>query len=490
MRILLIDPSFISPKRRVNTSISGALPSLGVLGLASVLRKEHDVRVLDCQFHTSASAADEISHFHPDVAAFSVTTPWLEPALELASVAKRSGAHVVMGGPHPSVVPQECLSTGGADVAVIGEAEETLPELCRALETGSRIRDVKGIAFLDGNDVGRSLPRPPVPDLDSLPMGAWDLVPMQNYIGCSISRSRKESIALVTSRGCPWSCSFCSQALFGHRYRARSPRLVIEEMRHLYHSYGKREFIFYDDVFTYPRQRIEEFCHLLISEQLDVRWCCESRADLLDSTLLRLMKQAGCIEVGFGVESASQAQLDLLNKRLDLSAVWRAARLIREARMRSKAYFIIGFPGETGSEVLETVGLATSLPVDFPLVQFFNPLPGTGIYEIALKEGKVLGDERTSYLAGMRGLNYVPDSLSAGFLCAAYERAFRKAYWDPRRVLRYALSISSCDDVSKAIRAVWEIASLRKRLPGERREHSLASRHPKHFFIQHRECER
>ena len=463
MRILLVDPHFIGRRDRGAEIVGGLLPSLGILSLASVLRKEHEVAVLDCQFHTNESAAEEIRRFCPDLVALSATTPWIQLALRLGEVAKSIGSLVVLGGPHPTVNPQECLEKGTVDAVILGEAEETLVEFCKAVENGEPLSKVQGLAILRRGKTVKTRPRPVIPDLDILPMHAWDLVPTKRYMAPSVSRKSKESIVLVTSRGCPWHCSFCSQTLFNHKFRARSPSLIIEEMRYLHERYGKRDFTFFDDVFTFPRTRIEEFCRLMIEEDLDVEWCCLTRLDLLDRNLLYLMKRAGCYQVDFGVESGNDTILRRVNKQLTVNTIIKATHLIKEAGLRSNASFIIGFPGETEDEVRETVRLATTLPLDYSVIQFFNPFPGTDIYDEAMRKGSLLGKERSSYIPQLSGIDYVPDSLSFEFLLSTYEHAYRKICWHPRRVMRYLRNIRSPDDIKKALYATMQVLMIKRR---------------------------
>ena len=457
MRILLVDSHFVGQQNHSLEMIAGRLPSLGLLSIAAVMRKQHEVSILDCQFHSTESARREILHAGADLVAVSATTPWKREAFMLAGMAKDTKAFVVMGGHHASIAPEECLATGVADAVVLGESDATFPELCTALEAGFPISHVKGIGFLQGGSFLKTAPRPLIEDLDRLPMPAWDLVPTREYFSSSVSRKHKESIVLVTSRGCPWKCSFCSQTIFGHRFRARSARLIIEEMRYLHERYGKRDFTFFDDVFTLPRKRILEFCKLLIQERMDVHWSCETRGDLVDKEILSLMRRAGCHTIGFGVESGNQSVLDHINKSLRLRTVERAARIIREAGIRSKAYFLIGLPGETEEHVKETLRFARSLPVDFPVVDFFYPLPGTDIYEKAMSEGELLGNEQCNNLGRLRTLNYVPHTLTPEFLSREYMGTYRRIYLGPWKSLRYVTGIRSVDEVGKAMHAVWRL---------------------------------
>lgn len=457
MRVLLVDPHFIEERNEYLEMVSGVLPSLGILSIAAVLRKEHEVSVLDCQFHNFKSASKTIQQYQADIVAIQATTPWIGPALRLASIAKTSGATVVLGGWHPAVEPMQSLSTGDVDAVILGEGEYTLLEVCTTLGSGKPLARVKGIAFLKEQELFHTEQRPAIADLNRLPMCAWDLVDVEQYFSPSISRKRRESIVLVASRGCPWRCSFCSQTMFGHSFRSRDSRLVVEEMRLLYEQYGKRDFTFYDDVFTYPRSRIEQFCRHLITEGMDISWCCETRADLLDRQLLRFMKKAGCYGIGFGVESGNDSVRERVNKQLRADTITRAAHLIREEGMRSKAYFMIGFPDETPSQVQDTIRLATTLPVDFQIIDFFYPLPGTDIYEEALRKGCLLGNESFNGFGRLPILNYVPDTLNVEFLKSTYHKAYRQIYWHPKRVARYLLSVRSGDDLKKALCATWQL---------------------------------
>src|SRR3989344_1061625 len=462
MRVLLVDPHYVGQQNRTLQEVSGVLPALGLLSVAAVLRRDgHEVKILDCQFHDLDGALGEIRHSAADLVAMGTTSTWIRKAHLLACEAKRRGAIVVLGGPEATVNPKECLSTGDVDLVTDGESEDTMRELCQAIEAGRDWSGVSGIQYLREGALHHTGQRAVLPDLDSLPMHAWDLLPVNRYFVGSVTRTCKESIGLVTSRGCPWKCSFCSQTVFGRRLRTRSPRLIIEEMRHLHDKYGKRDFALMDDVFTVPRKKVEEFCSLLIKEGMDVKWCCATRADLLDRPLLTLMKASGCYEISFGVESGSQEMLDHLKKQLPLSTVWRASRLMREVGLRSKAYFMIGLPGETPEQVRQTLRLAETLPLDFPLIIFYNPVRGTGSYEEAMTRGKVLGNEGSDSLGRLRILNYVPDSLDETFLLQMYRRAYRRIYWHPKRVLRYFLRYThSFDDLRKGFSSARQILQL------------------------------
>lgn len=459
---MLVDPHFIEQKERGIETVGSVLPSLGILSIASMLRKEHEVAVLDCQFHTYDSAAKEMRRFCPDLVALSATTPWIQPALIVTHVAKNMGALTVLGGPHPTVNPDYCLADSAVDAVVLGEAEETMVEFCRAVEQGRALSEIRGIAFQKNGRTARTTPRPVIPDLDALPMHAWDLVPVKRYMTSAVSRKSRESISLIASRGCPWNCSFCSKTVFGRRFRVRSPRLIIEEMRHLHERYGKRDFLFRDDVFTFPRKRIKGFCRLLIKERLDVEWCCETRADLVERNLIDLMKKAGCYQIGIGAESGNDGVLKRINKQITVSTIIKAVQLIKGAGLRSNASFIIGFPGETEREVLDTVRLATTLPLDHSIIQFFNPLPGAAIYDEAMRGGSQLGREKSSYIGRLRGIDYVPDTLNFEFLLSTYEHAYRQINWHPKRVIRYLWDIRSLDDINKAFGAAMQIRRIRK----------------------------
>src|SRR3989344_1031107 len=466
MRVLLVDPQYVGEHDRTVEALSGVLPSIGMLSVAAVLRRDgHDVSVLDCQFHSMGSALAEVAHCQADLVAISLSGPWSAKELALAGEAKQSGAIVVVGGPFATVNPQECLSSGDVDLLTLGESEETMRELCHLISNGFDRSRVRGIQYLACDTLQRTPERRQIADLDALPMPALDLVPVERYFSPSVSRTCKESIVLVTSHGCPWRCSFCSQTVFGHSLRTRSPRLVVEEMRYLRERHGKRDFMFFDDVFTVPRKRVESFCRMLMEEEMDVAWGCVTRADLLDRPLLDLMKRAGCYEVGFGVESGSQAMLDRIGKELSLKTIWRAARDIRNAGLRAKAFFIIGLPGESREQVMQTLRLAESLPVDFPLITFYQPIRGTPGYAEAQRSGTILNNYGSDPLARQRSLNFVPDSLDEAFLSEMYRQAYRRIYWHPRRVLRYILRHArSLDDLEKGISSVRQFlrASARR----------------------------
>ncbi|SNB46345.1 radical SAM protein [Geobacter sp. DSM 9736] len=328
----------------------------------------------------------------PDVVAISQFTHNRFESLRLADEVKRQNpkSFVVMGGPHATSRYRDILaSTSNVDAIVLGEGEDTLREVVDALSKSSSpsMHDIRGLAFLEGRSVAVTPRRPPLTDMDLLPVPAISLV--QSW-GLDL---RRQLEFITTSRGCPAACRFCSSPNFWSRQvRFRSPKTIVEEIRYIRDRFGLIYFSFRDDTFTADRKRVLELCRLLLEEQIYILWNCQSRVNHLDEELLLAMKRAGCECVQLGVESGSHRLLEALGKRIAPEQVRQAASAIRRVGINLSIYLITGIPGETREDVLATSKLIEEIrPQDgqiSPLVYY----PGTAMFAEAVAAGTVPGD--------------------------------------------------------------------------------------------------
>jgi radical SAM superfamily enzyme YgiQ (UPF0313 family) len=235
------------------------------------------------------------------------------------------------------------------DIAVVGEGEMSLVELLRALRTGRPLAGVSGLVIREGEGLRETGRRPFIADLDTLPFPAWDLLEgfPERYLPAPFKVQQLPAATLVTSRGCPNTCIFCDRSVFGSSCHAYSAEYVVRQMVELHRRYGIREFSFEDDTFVTFKVRLKEICERLIDLQLDISWSCLGRVNHVTPENLRLMRQAGCWQISFGIESGSAEVLALINKRVTLDQVHQAVRMSREAGIRPKGFFILGHPGET-----------------------------------------------------------------------------------------------------------------------------------------------
>ena len=306
-------------------------------------------------------------------------TPQYDECLNLVKKARprlERKIPIIIGGPHPSALPEEVLRDGAADIVVISEGEEIAPDLFHALEDGGDLNSILGIAFLDseGNFVQTS-PGQQVADLDTIPYPAWDILKPQRYRG----RLRGLRWATVlTSRGCPYRCVNCYRGpTGGPRYRKRSIDNILEELNILYHEYGIRAFGFRDDIFTLDMDHSRELCDALLTQKMRIFWNCETRVDCVDRDLLKRMKRAGCICIEFGVESGNDVILKKLRKRISKDQARQAFRYCHEVGIPSRAFFMIGTPWETQESVDETISFAKELRASISTFFVATPYPGT-----------------------------------------------------------------------------------------------------------------
>jgi radical SAM superfamily enzyme YgiQ (UPF0313 family) len=389
MRVLLVNPGY----RR--NRVEAVLPPLGLAFLAAAVRGRGDeVRILDLNLDgVSGEALTRMLHqFQPHLVGITAMTLSYNRALALAvEVGKvRPGTGVVMGGVQATINPEQPLKDGPVDWVVYGEGEATLVELLEHLSGGRALATIPGLAWRDGHRVAVNPARPPLGDLDSLPVPAYDLLEMHQY--SSPQSFVRPLAAMFTSRGCPFHCTFCDAHLVhGRSYRYHSPARVVEEMAYLKARFGVRQVVFKDSEFTLNRRRTEGICDQLLELKLGLVWSCNSRAETVDLALLRKMKAAGCRLIQVGVESGSQSILDNLKKKLTVEQIKEAFRAARQAGIRTVANCMVGLPGETREDFAKTLALVKKIKADYLNVNFITPFPGTELYRQALAQGWFLG---------------------------------------------------------------------------------------------------
>ncbi|MGD0779731.1 MAG: radical SAM protein [Dehalococcoidales bacterium] len=361
-------------------------PPLGLALIAAILEKaDYPVTLLEAnalQLKPEA-IADIVSD--ADIVGITATTPTIGTALSIARHLKRKNSNfkIIMGGPHVTLLPEETLvSSPDVDVIVRGEGDETVIALLQAIENHRPLNGVAGISYkLDGKIV-HTADRTSMVDMDALPYPAFHLLPWKKYKPHPPHGMALPFGAMVTSRGCPYRCAYCSKPVFGSKFRAQSPDRVIEEMAYLQKKFGVKEIAFYDDTFTVDKKRIHAIAEKIITKRLKVAWTCETRVNLVDKKLLAHMKQAGCYAIAYGIESASPEIIKTLQKDITLEQVEAAVRAHKEVGLQVIGYFMLGSPGETPQTIQQTIDFAKRLKVDFAQFSVTTPFPGTELYEI------------------------------------------------------------------------------------------------------------
>jgi radical SAM superfamily enzyme YgiQ (UPF0313 family) len=412
VKILLVDPPFY----RLIGFYNRYFP-LGLLSVGTYLRdRGHEVVVYDADYNEKPHAMDytrlpeyypayleslvepkhavwrevreTIERVRPQLIGVSAWTAYAASAFRVAEIAKETAPEcpVVLGGPHVTVKAEETLRiTPFVDYVVRGDGEITAAKLVDAIAMGGpELGAINGLSYREDGQIRHNPARARTESLDGLPLPDRSLLSNK---GCY---SAEDMGLVMTSRGCPFSCSFCVTETRQVRYR--SIKHVLSEVRLVKARYGTRQFSFKDDSFTVNRKRVIDLCEALISEKLNIGWECNTRVDLVTEEMLAQMKKAGCNSIKVGVESGSEAVLGRMNKAITLDQVRRAAQWLRRAGIHWTGYFLIGTPGETREDVCRTVDLMYEIRPDFASVGVYEPFPGTAMFEEGVRRGLVKAD--------------------------------------------------------------------------------------------------
>ncbi len=456
MRVLLV-----SPESRLWSSRKHIPLGLGYL--AAVLEEEgHDVDLWDGAVEEEPLSV-LLDGVRFDLVGVSSTTPLIHEAWEAAREAKEREAITILGGPHPTLLPTESLERPEVDMVARGEAEDTIIEITRALEKDQGYLDpetcvrrfassvwsqVAGLSFRDGKrEIVHNPPRPPRRDLDSLPFPAHHLYRIERYTNLQPLTDglnlRARAYTIITSRGCPYQCIYCSKAVTGNIWRPRSPQNVVAEWRKLAVELKATEIGVTDDVMTLDIERAKEICRLLIQERLNkVPWITIHgiRADNADLELFQLMKEAGCKRVGFGVESGNQRVLNIMKKNQTIDDVRRAFRDARQAGLETIGFFIFGLPGENEETMEDTIKLALELDPALANFMIAAPYPGTELYQMILDGGNLFSHDWRDFAIHDEKARFEMGEVTAELVERKWHEAYRRFYLRPGRILRKGLS--------------------------------------------------
>ncbi|MFA5364102.1 MAG: radical SAM protein, partial [Candidatus Bathyarchaeia archaeon] len=330
----------------------------------------------------------------------------------------------ILDGQHPSARPLECLKHPGIDFVVIGEKEYTISELVETLEKGEtkNFKHIKGLAFTQQNgEPFITKPRPLIQDLDSLPFPARHLLPMQAYFDAVKNNAirgviNKPWVSMITSRGCPYDCVFCSvHIVMGQQWRFRSPENVVDEIEQLVNTYNIKQVDFWDDNMALNKNRMAGICDLIVERGLDIEWYTPNgiRADTLDMPLLTKMRASGCKKIRLAPESGVQRVVDdVIGKKQDLTAVENAIINSRKLGIKVGCFFVLGLIGETKQDIEQTIKYAyklRDLGADIFHFSIATPLYGTRLYEQAKSCGYLSDRISDEALSAAEALIETPD---------------------------------------------------------------------------------
>jgi radical SAM superfamily enzyme YgiQ (UPF0313 family) len=472
MKILLVVPPLLKTDR-YGYELEKVGPTSEPLGLAyvaaSLEKAGHDVTILD----TLALNWDkyQVDNYlienEFNLIGIQILTPMYLRFQEILKVIKKraKNAIIVGGGPHVTIMSESCIKENpDIDFGVIGDGEDTIVELVDALEYGRDVSKVKGLIYEKNGKIIRTATRPFRTNIDEYPLPARHLLPMDKYMPTVTYYKHLPSFIILTSRGCPFHCTYCSK-IAGNTVRQHSVDRVIKELEMLINIYGAKDIIFRDDTLTINKPFITDLCNEIIRKKIHkkIKWSCMTRVNCVTEDMLNLMKKAGCWSIHYGFESGSQRILDIIKKGIKLNQVRNAFKWTRKAGIEIKAFFMLGLPTETKEEALQTIKFAKEIDPDWVQFTITTPYPGTELYEQAKQNGTLKSFKWEDYQtwSGFRGneLVYVPEGWTSDELKATQPYALRQFYFRPKILLRIIFKIRS---ISILTRGIWGARAILK----------------------------
>ena len=401
MKALLVMPSLNNAYwKKLGKKVGPKSEPLSLMYIATFLNKNgYKAEIADCEAEgiTYGELKAKIKKGNYDVVGVAMLTSMHSQSLEVCKIAKKVNKKikVIVGGSHASVRPNETAEEDCIDVVTIGEAEVTFKELLDAFENNKPLKDIKGIAYKENGSIINTGPAVKIQDLDFFPVPDRSLIKLKLYRPSVSYYKRLPAYTMITTRGCPYRCTFCATANTG--YRMHSVPRVVEEMKLLVEKYNAKEILIRDDTFTLSRKRTMDLCDAIIKEGLHkkVKWDCITRANLVNPELLKKMKKAGCWGIHFGVEGGTQKLIDTIKKDTTIDTIRNAFKWARKAGLETRGYFMIGLPGATKKDDLATINFAKELDPDWAQFTVTIPYPGTQLYKDAEEYGSLTSSSAT-----------------------------------------------------------------------------------------------
>ena len=465
MNILLINPPITHLIRTFApdsiTEEMGFYPPMGLLYIATYAKSKLgdlvDIKVVDMQVERmSYSDLEEYLRKEKfDVVGVTCMTFLLVDALKVAHIAKEvnKDCQIVFGGTHPTIYPRETLKQEVVDFVVNGEGEETFYELLFFMLQNKNFSDIKGLGYKSNNSLYINPPRSFLHDLDKLPFPDRKLIPYEKYYNL-IGDAKQIMTSLLTSRGCPHNCSFCTHK-DGRLWRRRSPENVVAEIEECV-KLGITDFDIIDDTFTINRKRVIAICEMLIEKKLNVTMDVRARVDQVNEELIHKLAQAGCTRIRFGVESGNEDVLRALRKGINLEQVKRAFEIAKDAGITTFAYFMLGSPGERIEEIKESISLARAIDPDYVQFLITTPFPATDLYREGLEKG-ILKRDYWQEFSEQPSSDFIPqwwtEFLTPEELVHWQKKAHLSFYFRPKYLLRQIRKVNSFKEFLRKSRA-------------------------------------
>lgn len=479
MKVLLVNPPYDIEAYMGNLSkVAFVFPPMGLLYIASSLMEQQ----IDVKLHDFSVNDDDffkiVEQYSPDIIGISCQTALVYSTIKLSKFLKEKFPHIliVVGGVHVNIRPVDLLKEPSIDFGVIGEGEQTMVELVRALESNTDPMQVHGLAKFATGKVRYAPKRAAFANIDDIPMPAIDLYDPSKYrISADMMLGDKVGV-IITSRGCPFDCIFCCNRLLTEgRWRAHSIERVFLEIDRFILDQNISQLFFFDDNFCVNKMRTQRICKEYIRRDYHkkVKWWAEARVDCVDEATLQLMYDAGCRIISFGLESGSQRLLDLINKNITLEHSRQIVQIAKRIGISVRASLILGLPTETEEESMETIQFAKSVGADQVRFAIATPFPGTKLWDIAVEEGAIDPDNvdwlRFSLMSGYCDdlPVYAPKGRSPEQLAKLQRDANFKFYFQPRTIWLYVKRINSFKVFKEIVKGAIVLLQTRFKLLGD-----------------------
>ena len=394
--VFLVNPPYIRVVYGLKKA-SAVKPPLGLAYVAASL--EHNgfkVEILDAnaEFLNIQETVERILRSNVKYIGFTAVSATMSLVFQISELVKAKNAEkfIFVGGPHATFTAvstlKDCLAI---DAVIQGEGEITVCELIEALENGKNLSEIAGLAFRKKQgEIIENSPRSLIENINFIPVPARHLLSLELYSPSAILNmgfKGKKYATVITARGCPNRCVFCSSAAFWKIVRIRTPENVVGELEFLIEKYGVKHIDFLDDTLVLSKKRIEDICALMLQKNLNLKWTCYARVNHITSEIVALMKKAGCEFIQFGVESGSQKILNRIKKNINLDEVRQAVKIVKKAGVKSMCDFMVGLPEDTKETIQQTIDFAKELSPNFAFFSITTPFPGTELYNEYLKAG-------------------------------------------------------------------------------------------------------
>lgn len=428
-------------------------PYLGICFLAAMLRKRGiRVEILDSAA-LGYSIQDVVEHIKikkPKIIGISVMSMMLHYSYELVQAIKRSYPEgiIVVGGAHIDADP-EVIVPMGVPYGFWGECEFEFAAFCEQVLGGAMPKAMPGLIVNCKNQLDIGEPNL-VSDLDSLPMPAYELLPLEKYYS---PNTTLKTISFISSRGCPYHCVFCSK-LQRKQFRHLSTENVINQLEELVGNLGIQWIEFVDEIFTFNRERVVELCEAIFVKNLKFHWGCGTRVDRVDASLLTLMKKAGCRKIGFGIETGVERVRFADGKRITNQQIIDIVKTCRSHGLLVGGSFIFGHPTETEEEMKQTVLFARNLGLNAVYFNKMIPIPDSNLFQTAIDTGMLEKDIWVDFMLGKRSYPlYTPEGVSADTISKIYKGAWFKTYFWPPNIWRNRSLLFNPKHLLRSIRA-------------------------------------